>query len=248
MADRQPRLLPPEAVTRIGLIALSTDLTIEGDARRLLPVEAALHVTRVEYANPTTPENLARMQPRLAAAAGLLAHSGPFSAMGFGCTAASAVIGDKVVADAVASAGVTCPVMTPTLAARGALADMGLTRIALLTPYLPQTTEPMVAYFADFGIDVIKAHCLGFSDDRDMARIAPDEVIAAALATDHPQAEALFLSCTALPAVPLVERIEAALGKPVLCSNQVLFRSLLLQAGLPMPRGFGRVFDVKGTA
>lgn len=43
--------LEPSHVSRLGLIALATDLTSERDAWRVLPPErAALHVTRVPYA------------------------------------------------------------------------------------------------------------------------------------------------------------------------------------------------------
>ena len=49
---------------RLGLILLATDLTLEGDvARLILPDEAAVHATRVAYANPTTPANLRGMGP-----------------------------------------------------------------------------------------------------------------------------------------------------------------------------------------
>lgn len=242
VASTRPRIAAP-AVTRLGLIALSTDLTIEGDGRRLLPEAAALHVTRVEFANPTTPENLALMEPRLSTAAGLLAPCAPLSAIGFGCTSGSAVIGDAEIAAAIGESYPGIPVMTPTLAVRRALARLGLSRLAVLTPYLPQTTTSLIGYFEAGGVEVVAAHCLGFEDDRDMARIAADDLCAAARAADHPQAEALFLSCTALPAVPLIARIEADLGKPVLCSNQALYWALMDLAGVPMPRGFGRIFD-----
>ena len=51
---------------RFGLIALATDLTIEGDAGRLMPAGTQLHVTRIAFENPTTPETLRRTGPRVA--------------------------------------------------------------------------------------------------------------------------------------------------------------------------------------
>lgn len=242
VAERLPPLLPERAATRLGLVALSTDMTIEGDARALLPTDAALHVSRIRFANPTTPGNLLAMGPRLGAAADLLVPGQPLAAIGFGCTSASSLIGDETVAEAIGAVRPGVPVMTPTRAARQALEALGIRRIALLTPYLPETTAPMIAYFAAAGLEVVQAHCLGFADDRDMARVVPEAILAAAETADHPQAGALFLSCTALPALPLVDALEARLGKPVLCSNQALFWAMLSLAGLPMPRGFGRIF------
>ena len=55
-------------VNRFGLIALATDLTIEGDAQRLLPPGCRLNVTRIAFDNPTTAENLKKTGPHLKAA------------------------------------------------------------------------------------------------------------------------------------------------------------------------------------
>ena len=63
----------PETV-RFGLIALATDLTSERDLyRQMQGVDAAIHVSRLAFENPTTPENLRLMAPRLVRAAELLA-------------------------------------------------------------------------------------------------------------------------------------------------------------------------------
>ena len=86
---------------------------------------------------------------------------------------------------------------------------------------------------------------MGHDDDRTIGLLSPDAVIEAALRADVPEAEALFLSCTALPAVPVLAQIEAELGKPVLSSNQALFWALLDRAGIACD-GPGRLCEVKG--
>ena len=53
-----------------GLIALATDLTSEPDFVQLMPHDqVGIYTTRVAYENPTTPESLRDMAPRLCAAA-----------------------------------------------------------------------------------------------------------------------------------------------------------------------------------
>jgi maleate isomerase len=237
---------PQGAVTRLGLIALATDLTLERNAVRLIPAtSAALHVTRVVFDNPTTPENLLSMGPRLTEAAALILPGMELAAIGYGCTAASVVIGSDAVRDAIQAARPGVPVATPPDAALAAFAALGVRRIALLTPYLPETTAPMVTFFAAQGLEVVSAHCLGIEDDRDMARVTSDVVSAAAEAADAPEAEAVFLSCTALPALGLIEALEARLGKPVVSANQALLWRLLHYAGMgPLPGAWGRLFDV----
>lgn len=42
-----------DKLNRFELVALATDLTIEGDAARLMPQGSRLHVTRIAFENPT---------------------------------------------------------------------------------------------------------------------------------------------------------------------------------------------------
>ena len=243
-----PRLRERDRGPRFGLVALATDLTMEGDLAYLLPPQARLHVTRVTYANPTTPENLAAMAPRLTEAAALIAPEIPLTALCFGCTAGSAVIGNEAIAEAFGAARPGVPSITPSLALLGAAATLSIRRIAVLTPYLPQTTVPLLDFFDASGLEVVSAHCMGLEDDRDMARIELDSVREATIAADDPRAEAVFLSCTALPALHVVEAVEARLGKPVLTSNQVCAWAMLQLSGLAPAHPVGRLFGTKVAA
>ncbi len=217
-------------VTRFGLIALATDLTVEGDGARLLPQGCALHTTRIAFDNPTTPENLRATGPRLRDAAALLVPDVPLAGIGFACTSAGAVLGDDLpglIGDNRA------PVITPGSGAVRALRTMGVTRIALMTPYLPETTLPVAGYLGAMGIEVVASHSMGFADDRDMARLGDQAMIEAALAADNAEAQAVFMSCTALPALRVIPRLEAMLAKPVISANLALFWAMLDQAGIP---------------
>lgn len=244
VAARAAALRPVGEPQRLGLILLATDLTTERDVARLIgPDEAGVHATRVAYANPTTPENLRAMAPRLGEAAGLLAPGAPLAAVAFACTSASVVIGEEAVRAAIGLGRPGVPVVTPIGAAIAALAALGARRIAVLTPYLPETTAAVVAHLAGRGFEVVRAYCLGLEDDREMARIEAEAIVEAARAADAPEAEALFISCTALPALAVVARIEAALGKPVVTSNQASIWRMRQLAGLGAPiEGYGALF------
>lgn len=238
-------LVPEAAIRRAGLIALATDLTSERDAAVLLPTrEIGLHVTRVAYENPTTPDNLRRMAPRLGEAATLLAPGSELDAIYYACTSASVVIGDGAIETAIAAARPGTPVITPTRAATVAFAALGVRRIALVTPYVEATTTPMIDYFAACGVSVISALCFGFDDDRAMARITHESLVEAVLTADPEEAEAVFLSCTALPSLGVIAALEARLGLPVVASNQagywMMRRYLGFGGGL---EGYGRLFD-----
>ncbi|WP_138468453.1 aspartate/glutamate racemase family protein [Poseidonocella sp. HB161398] len=229
-----------DTVKRFGLLALATDLTIEGDAAQLMPPGTRLHVARLAFENPTTPETLRRTGPRLAAAADLVVPGVPLEAMIFGCTSAAAALGAEVEV----ALGSRAPVVTPLSAARRALAALGAGRIALMTPYLTETADLVAGWFAAEGVEVVSSLSLGHEDDREMARIDPAEVVAAACRADHPRAEAVFLSCTALPALGVIGEIEALLDKPVISSNQAAFWAALDLAGIPAA-GPGTLFRIR---
>ncbi|MDP5306108.1 maleate cis-trans isomerase family protein [Paracoccus spongiarum] len=229
-----------DSMNRFGLIALATDLTIEEDAARLLPPGCRLHVTRIAFDNPTTAENLRKTGPRLRAAADLLVPGVELKGIGFGCTSASAVLG-RAVLDEI---GARAPISTPVAAALRGFAAMGVGRIALMTPYLPETTDLVGDHFQANGLGVVTRHSMGHADDRDMALLSDAEIIEFALESDHPDAEALFMSCTALPAVRIIDQIEDRLGKPVVSANLALFWSMLDQAQVPA-RGPGRLFRLR---
>ncbi len=201
---------------RLGMVALATDLTMERDASRLITHdEATLHVSRIAFENPTTPDNLHAMGPGLSAAADLLVPGVDLAAIAFACTSASITISNDVVYGAIAKVRLGLPVVTPSSAALAAFRALDVRRIALLTPYLIETTAPMVDYFRQQGLSIQTAACFNIADDRDMARLDRTTLIDAAVSLDSPHIDAVFMSCTAMPAVDVIDEIEARLGKPV---------------------------------
>ncbi|MEZ5478808.1 MAG: aspartate/glutamate racemase family protein [Thiolinea sp.] len=241
----RPAYSEVSARKRLGLIVLSSDLTTEPDYARLLPRDqVACYTTRVQSQNPTTPENLLKMLPRLRAAAALFPEDHAPAAICYSCTAASVLMGDEAVTQAIQEAWPGVPVVTPSHSAALALRALGARRISILTPYLPETSVPVTAYFTQQGFTVLRSECLGIEDDRLMARVTPDSIFAAACALDHPDSDAVFISCTALPAVQVIDRVEQQLGKPVVTSNQATLWAMLRQAGITaQPQGYGQLFN-----
>jgi maleate isomerase len=205
---------------RIGLIVLATDHTVEIDFRRLIAGDdIGVYVARIPYANPTTPENLRAMQPALAGAASLILPDEDMDVMAFCCTSASVVIGDDQITAAIRAVKPDTKVVTPTSAAILALRSLRARRISVLTPYTVETSQPMALYFRDKGFDIDCFHCLDLTDDREMARIAREDIVAAAKEAMAPQSDALFISCTSLRSAAVAACIEQVIGKPVVTSN-----------------------------
>ncbi len=243
LESTKPTLDARPVEKRVGLIALATDHTSEIDFRRMVASEhIGVYVARIPYANPTTPENLRKMQPSLTAGAALILPDESLEAICYSCTSASVVIGDAEIEAAVHVAKPGVPVVTPTMASVRGLTAFEAKRISILTPYTPETSRPMATYFAAHGFDIASFTCLGFEDDREMARIPPVSIVELARTSTHAQADALFVSCTALRAALAVPGIERAIGRPVVTSNQASAWNCLRLCGDDMPRPeFGRL-------
>ncbi|MDW6026128.1 ectoine utilization protein EutA [Mesorhizobium sp. BAC0120] len=231
---------------RVGLIILATDHTTEPDFRRMVASERiGVYVARIPYANPTTPENLRKMQPALSEGAGLILPDEGLDAVCYSCTSASVVIGDAEIEAAIRGAKPGVPVVTPPLAAVNGLKVLGARRISVLTPYTVETSRPMAAYFAAHGFDIASFTCLGFDDDREMARLKPASLVDLAREAMAPDAEALFISCTALRSAAVVPEIESAIGRPVVTSNLATAWNCLRVCGDQAPRPeWGRLMEM----
>ncbi|UVK41341.1 ectoine utilization protein EutA [Mesorhizobium sp. AR10] len=231
---------------RVGLIILATDHTSEPDFRRMVASERiGIYVARIPYANPTTPENLRKMQPALTDGAALILPDEPLDAVCYSCTSASVVIGDAEIETAIHGAKPGVPVVTPPMAGVRGLRALGARRISILTPYTVETSRPMAAYFTERGFEIASFTCLGFEDDREMARIAPTSLVELAREATDGKAEALFVSCTALRAALAVSGMEEAIGRPVVTSNQATAWNCLRLCGDETPRlEFGRLMTL----
>jgi maleate isomerase len=205
---------------RVGLVALATDHTSEVDyARILTPRGVGVYTTRIPYANPVTPQTLRAMEPSLAAAAALILPDEALDAVLYGCTSASVCIGDAAVAAAIRRGKPGVAVITPVSATLAGLRAMGARRISVLTPYSVETSAPMAALFEAEGFTLDRFTCLDMHDDRDMARIAPDDIVDLGAGAMARGSDALFVSCTAVRAAGVIDRLEAAMGRPALSSN-----------------------------
>ncbi len=231
---------------RIGLLLLATDHTSERDFGRILSgQDAAFYCNRIAFENPTTPETLRAMEPRLAEGAALILPDEPLDAICFSCTAASAVLGDEAVEAALTSGKPGVPVVTPPIAARKAFKALGVRRISILTPYLDETAAPVAAYFTGHGVEVDRLTNLGLDDDRAIARVSTRSIVDAAVKALDDESEALFISCTALRSAEVAATIEALNGRPVVTSNQASAWMCLRLAGIARPiTGYGKLLSL----
>ncbi len=103
----------------------------------------------------------------------------------------------------------------------------------------------MVAFIEDQGVEVLNFAHFNLVDDQEMARLTPEVIRDAVVEIAHPDADAVFVSCTGVRTAEAIKRLEETLGKPVFCSNQCMFWQSLRLSGYDKPvADFGRLLTL----
>jgi maleate cis-trans isomerase len=161
----------------------------------------------------------------------VLAHTASSYALGWGH--------DRPLVDRIASL-CRAPALLAAQAVRTALQHLGVTRLALGTPYPDSISRQGRTYWEAAGFQLVGYHRLaGVVNIYDESEERAAEL---ARQADTPDAQAVLISGTGLPTVGILDRLERELGKPVVSSNQAcLWRALrLANVGEPVT-GFGRL-------
>ena len=132
--------------TRIGVIVLQSDETIERDLR-VMRGDADVFVSRVPSGQEVTAETLESMTGHIAASASLFPQTISFDAVGYGCTSGTAQIGVNKIERLVKFGMQTKTVSQPVSALVAACEHLGLKRIAFLSPYIESVSANLRQVF-----------------------------------------------------------------------------------------------------
>lgn len=240
-----PRL--PGVELSIGMLLPSGNIVAERQVRAMLGPGVALHTTRLPLTGSSETQLMA-MIDGLEQAAGLLADA-RVDQIAFNCTAVSTFQPDAEAEIVRRIGGVSrgAPAVTTADVLLAALRALGARRIALVTPYIEAVTRREAAYFEHHGFTVASHASYGIDGNWDMACKPPETWFDLAVANRRDDVDAYLLSCTAIETAEVIEPLEAALGRPVLTSNQALAwhcqRSAGITAAVP---GFGRLLRAAG--
>lgn len=227
---------------RLGMLLPSSNPVGEPEVAAMLPPGVSLHTTRLKLAGSSR-EDLLGMTQKIEEGSALLADAG-VDMITFNCTAVStfdAAMADSIQARISAASGV--PSISTADGIIAGFKALGIRRLVLITPYIDSVNEREVAFLARHGIEVLGRVGLGLQEGQGMASIEPGEWYRLALANRHPDAQAYFLSCTAIRVLPIIETLESDLCAPVLTSNQAMTWHALRSAGIrDTPAGIGALF------
>jgi maleate isomerase len=209
-----------EPRARIGLIIPSVNRMTERQFNHYAPDGLAVHVARGRVAGQ--PERtVAQLSDEIAHAAATLADAKP-DLIVFHCTHTSmkeGTDGEQRIIDLIGKTTGIAALSTSSLV-NDALRALGITKLVVLSPY--QSNADIISYLAAAGFAVVNDVALKCSTPAAFEAVTPQRWLELAKENDRPEADGIFLSCTNTTQIEAVTAIEAALGKPVVNSNQAV--------------------------
>ena len=206
---------------RIGLLVPSINTTMETEFWRIAPHGVSVHTARIAGGRHGTPEELRSMENASKHAAEEVAMVEP-DVVVYGCTSGSFFEGPEW--NRRIAAQLTEITKAPTVTTAGAMAACitagGYKKIDVVTPYVEVTNERLKQFLKAHGVEVVRLGTFDMLDMFDHAKIQPEEIYAKVKEITTPKAEAVFVACTQLRALEVLDLLERDLGKPVYSAVQ----------------------------
>ena len=230
---------------RVGLIVLATDVMIEKDFLKVFnEVSADLFVNRITNYNPVTSDNLKKMTENITSVTENILPGEEVDCVVYGCTSGTIVSGYDNIKKKINLAKPNASVTAPSSAALNALKKKNIKKISIVTPYIKSVNDDVVNFFKKNNFEVTSNTYFDIESDIDIGRVDQDKLFEILSKIDHKGAEALFVSCTSLPVLNIIERLEKKLKIIVLSSNQALIWETLERIEKNNSiKGYGSLFN-----
>jgi hypothetical protein len=203
---------------KVILVVPATNTTMESEVRALWPEIDELH--RVGIPRPMRPivaSDLPEYREHTLKAVAPYRKIGADIVM-YGCTTAGFLAGpegDREMQQALARA-VDAPAVTTASSMVEAMQQAGVSRPAIVTPYLKPSNDGLVRFLAAKGVQVSTLDSLFFTTTQQYDQVTQAQVLALAEQTGRDRgADCLFIACTQLPTLSILDLLRGRLNKPV---------------------------------
>ena len=229
---------------RIGLITLASDFRIEKDFNNIIyGKNIDLFCNRIKCYNPLTNETLKKMADDITDVTKEILPDQKLDCVAYGCTSGSIAAGYDSIFEKVNKAKPNTKVSTPITAAIKGMKKLGIKNLSIFTPYTSEINDSVADFFNKENFKINDMNYFDIASDLDIGKVDSNHLFSVLKKIDLSKSDALFVSCTALPVLSLINDLEKELNKPVISSNQALIWDCLeLINSNNNIEGFGRLF------
>lgn len=206
---------------RLGVIHPATGTTQMTEMRRYLHEDITVYNVPAPF-RKVTKDGLEEMDRKVMEITAYFRDFFPVDYIYFGCTSGSFIGGagyDKYMCEQLLEKTGAKGSCTTTTAVLDALHAVNAKNITMCTPYPDEVNLHEKIYFENEGFNILSLAGLQKEDPKRIPEIELDEIYELAVKSMAPGSDTLFISCTGLPALPLVPVLEKELGIPVITSN-----------------------------
>tara|TARA_B100001057_G_scaffold293717_1_gene293801 strand:- start:408 stop:1151 length:744 start_codon:yes stop_codon:yes gene_type:complete len=230
---------------RIGLITLASDFRIEKDFNNIIyGKDIDLYCNRIQCYNPLTNETLKKMADNIPNVAKDILPDQKLDCVAYGCTSGTIAAGYQSIFEKVNSVKPKTKVTTPITSAINAMKSLNIKKLSIFTPYTNEINKSVINYFEKENIEIDELSYFDIASDLDIGKVDPQYLFDALSKIDISKSDALFISCTALPVLSLINELEKKINKVVLSSNQTLIWDTLKEINYnDKVEGFGELFN-----
>ena len=161
----------------------------------------------------------------------------------YGCTSGTLAAGVEQIVSKIQLAKPNCKVTTPITSAVNALKHLKVKKISIFTPYIQSINETVINHFKKEGFSIESFSSFNLESDLDIGKIDPQYLLEVLTKMDINGADAIFVSCTALPVFEIIQELEKKINKIVISSNQALIWDSIRSVGYNSSiNNYGKLF------
>jgi maleate cis-trans isomerase len=226
--------LPP---IRVMLVVPENNTTMHHELLAWLPQGSSCEVVRVPRGKGLlTQETLPSYKDSTITVCQEAADA-KFDIVAYGCTAAGFILGpqgDREMAERIASV-TGKPVVTTAASMVQALQAINAKKISLLTPYQDHVNDQLKLFLLAGDIQVQHFDSFYAPDVIALGNITAKQVHDRATSLLARDVDALFIACSQLPTLEILDKLSQTFKKPVLSSIQVTATALINHSSLKAP-------------
>ncbi|PPR45716.1 MAG: Arylmalonate decarboxylase [Alphaproteobacteria bacterium MarineAlpha5_Bin8] len=230
---------------RIGVITLSTDFTIEQDFRKVCHgIDLDIFFNRIPFNNPLNHENYLKMAEHIPEITEQILPKQKVDVIAYGCTSGTIAIGEEFITSQIHKKKPGALVTTPITAALKAFKKLNLKKIAVLTPYPTNVNLTVFNYLEQNNLEVDSFNSFNLNYDSEIAKVSPASLLDGIDKINLENVDGLFVSCTALKILEILEKVEQKFNTTVISSNQAIIWDCLRLSNINNKiNGYGKLFQ-----